>query len=65
MSALFVEWDRFNEPGYWVDKLGDNGEIDYSQARKCSDLDTAIKWGKENGYHLVTPDFCPEYQIIL
>lgn len=63
--ALFAEWDRFNFPGYWVDKFDNNGEIDYSKSRKCTNLEEAIKWGKENGYHLVTPDFCSEYQIIL
>ena len=63
--SLFVECDRFNEPGYWVDKLGNNGEIDYSKSRKCSDLQEAIKWGKKNGYYRVVPDFCHERTIIL
>lgn len=65
MSRPLVVWDDLSYPGYWIDKLDENGEIDYSQARKCTDLDTAIKWGKENGYHMVTPDFCPVDQIIL
>ena len=63
--SLFVEWDRFNEPGYWIDKLNNSGEIDYSKSRKCSDLQEAIKWGKKNGYYRVVPDFCPERTIIL